>query len=294
MGAKFPGKIYPYFLLLPSLIVIGVFIYLPMVQTIQMSTYKSLFMGLRMIYVGMENYVDLFTSRSYLQSFITTFSFGGLVVALSMTVSFLMAILANQKVAGARFYRTALVWPYALSPAVAGSIWLFIFNPSVGVLNFFLDSLIGIRPDWISNGNLAFFMVVITAVWKQLGYNVVFFLAALQNVPGDIVEAAHIDGANALQRYWKVIIPLMSPTAFFLLTMNLIYAFFDTFGLIDVMTRGGPVDATNVLIYHLYRDAFEFSKTGFAAAQSIILFFLVMGIMLVQFRTAGRRVHYSN
>ena len=294
MGAKFPGKIYPYFLLLPSLAVIGFFIYLPMFQTIHMSLYKSLFMGLRTLYVGMENYTDLFASRAYLNSFLTTFTFGGLVVVLSMTVSFLMAILANQKVAGARFYRTALVWPYALSPAIAGSIWLFIFNPSVGVLNYFLDSFIGIRPDWISNANLAFFMVVITAVWKQLGYNVVFFLAALQNVPGDIVEAAHIDGANAIQRYWKVIIPLMSPTAFFLLTMNLIYAFFDTFGLIDVMTRGGPVDATNVLIYHLYRDAFEFSKTGYAAAQSIILFILVMGIMFVQFRTAGRRVHYSN
>lgn len=265
-----------------------------MVQTFNMSAHKSLFFGLRTIYVGMENYVELFTSPAYLKSMRITFFFAGLVVFFSMFISLLMAILANQKVAFARFYRTALVWPYALSPAVAGAIWLFIFNPSVGVLNYFLDSRFGIRPDWISQSNLAFAMVVTTAVWKQLGYNIVFYLAALQNVPGELVEAAAIDGANGLQRYIKVVLPLLSPTTFFLLTMNLIYAFFDTFGLIDVMTRGGPVDATNVLIYNLYRDGFEFSKTGFAAAQSVILFFLVVAIMVVQFRTAGRRVHYSN
>lgn len=294
MGAKFPGKLYPYLLLVPTLAVIGLFIYFPMVQTVQMSLQKSLFFGLRTLYVGIENYVELFSSAAYRKSLGITFVFSGLVVFLAMTVSFLMAILANQKVAGARFYRTALVWPYALSPAIAGSIWLFIFNPSVGVLNHLLGTSIGIRPDWISHSGLSFFMVVITAVWKQLGYNVVFYLAALQNVPGELVEASQIDGANPFQRYWRIVLPILSPTTFYLLTMNLIYAFFDTFGLIDVMTRGGPVDATNVLIYNLYRDGFEFSKTGFAASQSIILFFIVVGVMVLQFRTAGRRVHYAN
>lgn len=294
MGTKFPGKLYPLLLLFPTLIVIVLFIYYPMYQTINMSLYKSLFMGLRQIYVGVENYLELFSSSAYRQSLLRSFTFAGLVVALSMIVSFLMAILANQKIRFARFYRTALIWPYALSPAVAGSIFLFIFNPSVGVLNYLLQSTIGIRPDWISNSNLAFAMVVIAAVWKQLGYNIVFFLAALQNVPGDIVEAADIDGANAFQRYWRVIIPLLSPTAFFLLTMNLIYAFFDTFGLIDVMTRGGPVDATNTLIYNLYRDAFHYSRTGFAASQSIMLFVIVTVVMIVQLRLGNRTVYYQN
>lgn len=265
-----------------------------MFQTIHMSLYKSLFLGLRSIFVGLENYQELLVSPTYRKSFLLTVSFAGLVVFFSMTLSLLLAILANQKVAGARFYRTLLVWPYALSPAIAGSIWLFIFNPSVGILNYFLESTIGIRPDWISHRYLAFFMVVTTAVWKQLGYNIVFYLASLQNIPTELVEAAQIDGANSFQRYWKVIIPLMSPTTFFLLTMNLIYAFFDTFGLIDVMTRGGPVDATNILIYNLYRDGFQFSKTGFAASQSIILFFIVVIIMVLQFRVAERRVHYEN
>lgn len=294
MGTRFPGKLYPLLLLLPTFVVIALFIYYPMYQTVHMSLYKSLFMGLRQIYVGVENYLELFSSTAYLRSLTRTIVFASLVVFFSMTISFLMAILANQKVAFGRFYRTALIWPYALSPAVAGSIFLFIFNPSVGVLNYLLNSTFGIRPDWISENNLAFTMVIIAAVWKQLGYNIVFFLAALQNVPGDIVEAAHIDGANAIQRYWKVIIPLLSPTAFFLLTMNLIYAFFDTFGLIDVMTRGGPVNATNTLIYNLYRDAFQYSKTGFAASQSIMLFFVVTLIMIVQLKLGNRSVHYQN
>ncbi|NLL47516.1 MAG: sugar ABC transporter permease [Firmicutes bacterium] len=294
MGTKFPGKLYPLLLLLPTFVVIALFIYYPMYQTINMSLYKSLFMGLRQIYVGIENYIELFSSTAYRQSLVRSFTFAGCVVALSMTISFLMAILANQKVRFGRLYRTALIWPYALSPAVAGSIFLFIFNPSVGVLNYLLQTTFGIRPDWISNSTLAFTMVVIAAVWKQLGYNIVFFLAALQNVPGDIVEAADIDGANAIQRYWKVIIPLLSPTSFFLLTMNLIYAFFDTFGLVDVMTRGGPVDATNTLIYNLYRDAFQYSRTGFAAAQSIMLFGIVTIVMIVQLRLGNRTVYYQN
>ncbi|MGM0420328.1 MAG: carbohydrate ABC transporter permease [Bacillota bacterium] len=293
MSYKFKHKFLPYLLLIPSFIVIFLFIYYPMFKTFEISFHKTLFMGTRSIYVGIENFLELLQSEEYRHSFFLTFSFSFTVVAITMPLAFIMSTLANQKLFGGRIFRTALIWPYALSPAIAGTIWLFIFNPTVGIVNYVLGVTFNISPDWVSSRQLAYFMVVATAVWKQLGYNVVFFLAGLQNVPGELVESAQIDGANVFQRYWKIVIPIMSPTIFFLLTMNLIYSFFGTFGMIDVMTQGGPVDATNILIYNLYQDAFRFGKTGFAASQSIILFIIVTIVMIIQFKVAGRRVHYA-
>jgi len=293
MSYKFKHKYLPYLLLVPTFIVIFLFIYYPMIRTFEISLHKTLFMGTRRLYVGLENYGQLLQSEEYRYSFFLTFIFSFTVVAIAMPLAFVMSVLANQKILGARFFRTALIWPYALSPAIAGTILLFIFNPTVGILNYFLEISLNIRPDWISSRQLAYFMVVVTAVWKQLGYNIVFFLAGLQNVPGELVESAQIDGANVVQRYWKIVIPIMSPTIFFLATMNLIYSFFGTFGLIDVMTQGGPVDATNILVYNMYQDAFRFGQTGFAGAQSVILFAIVTIIMILQFKFAGRKVHYA-
>ncbi|HIC89586.1 MAG TPA: sugar ABC transporter permease, partial [Anaerolineae bacterium] len=257
------------------------------------SLYKTAFLGLKKIYVGLENYGELLTSSDYQHSVVVSLAFSFGVTLLGMAISLAIALLANQKVTGARIYRMALIWPYALSPAVSGAIWLFLFNPTAGVVNYFTSTLFGVKPDWVTVGPLALFMVTAAAVWNQLGYNIVFFLAGLQNLPGDILEAAEVDGANAWHKFWKVTLPLLSPIAFFLLVMNLIYSFFGTFGMVDVMTKGGPADATNILIYNLYKDAFQNYKSGFAAAQSVILLLIVTGLTLLQFRTTGRRVHYG-
>jgi sn-glycerol 3-phosphate transport system permease protein len=242
--------------------------------------------------VGLENYQRLFTSADYGHSVLVSLEFSIAVVVIGLSIALFLAMLVNQKIHGGRFYRTLLIWPYALSPAVAGIIWLFLLSPTVGLVNYGLDTLFGIKPDW-TGPNLALLMVTATAIWKNLGYNIIFYLAALQSVPGVLLEAAEIDGAGSFQKFWRITFPLLSPTTFFLFTMNMIYSFFSVFGLIDVMTRGGPIGATNILIYNLYQDGFVFFKTGLASAQSIILFVLVIILVLVQFRKGERSVHYG-
>ena len=293
MESKFPNRFFPLLVLLPTLLVCGMFLYYPVAQSFSWSLLRAAFMGLRTLYVGTQNYVRLFTSSAYLRSLWVSVLFAGGIVLLGLTLSLAVALLANRKVRGARIYRTALIWPYALSPAVAGTIWLFLFNPTAGVVNYVLERTIGISPDWVTSQNLAIFLVISAAVWKNLGYNIVFFLAGLQNVPGQVIEAARIDGAGSWRCFWRITLPLLSPTAFFLLIMNMIYAFFGVFGLIDVLTKGGPARATNILIYNLYRDAFQHNKWGLASAQSVILFIMVVGFTLLQFRTTGRKVHYG-
>ncbi len=293
MRSKFPSKWLPYALLFPTLALCGLFLYYPVVQSFRLSTYRAILMGLHRKYVGLQNYVRLFTSSDYLNSLTVTLIFAFGVVVIGLSISLAIAMLANRKVRGARVYRIALIWPYALSPAVAGSIWLFLLNPTVGVVNYFLKRFFGISPDWMSNGHLALLAVTMAAAWKNMGYNIVFFLAGLQNVPGEVLEAARVDGAGPWRTFWSVTFPMLSPTTFFLLIMNLIYAFFGAFGLISVMTEGGPAQATNILIYNLYQDAFRFHKWGTAAAQSVVLFVMVVVLTLIQFRTTGRRVHYG-
>jgi sn-glycerol 3-phosphate transport system permease protein len=269
------------------------FLYYPVAQSFSWSLLRAAFMGLRTLYVGTQNYVRLFTSSAYLRSLWVSILFAGGIVIFGLSFSLAIALLANRKVRGARIYRTAFIWPYALSPAVAGTIWLFLFNPTAGVVNYVLERTIGISPDWVTSQNLAVFLVISAAVWKNLGYNIVFFLAGLQNVPGQVIEAARIDGAGSWRCFWRITLPLLSPTAFFLLIMNMIYAFFGVFGLIDVLTKGGPARATNILIYNLYRDAFQHNKWGLASTQSVILFVMVVGFTLLQFRTTGKKVHYG-
>lgn len=291
--AVFKSKWLPYLLLAPSNIVIVVFLFYPAFKTFHLALYRSDPFGFHKVFVGLENFIGLLTSPDYGASFLTTIFFTFWVVLLGLAISLALAVLANQKVRGIRYYRTAMIWPYALSTAIAGAIWVFLFDPTAGVLNYLFATVFNIKPQWLTSGDLAMGVIIATTVWKNLGYNIVFFLAGLQNIPEELKEAASLDGANSWQIFWRITFVILSPVTFFLLVMNVIHAFFDTFGMIDVMTQGGPAGATNILIYNLYRDAFVNHKVGVASAESVILFTLVVAVTLIQFRTAGRRVHYQ-
>jgi sn-glycerol 3-phosphate transport system permease protein len=249
--------------------------------------------AIKKIFIKFGNFVDLLTSADYLHSFKISFVFSVSVVIFGLAISLGLAVLINRKIRGINFYRTALIWPYALSPAIAGALWVFLFDPSAGYLNYFFSILFDLKPKWLTTGSLALVVVTAAATWKNIGYNIVFFLAGLQNVPKDIQEAAGIDGANRFQVFWRITFPLLSPMTFFLLIMNLIYSYFGSFGLIHVMTEGGPANATNILIYDLYKEAFINHNAGLASAESIILFVLVFVLTMMQFGTSGRGVHYQ-
>lgn len=293
--AVFRRPVMAWALLLPTLAILLLFLYYPTIHTFLLSFYQVNFALIfaDKIFVGLENYKTVFTDPVYRRVLLNTLLLSGSVVVLSLVAGLALAVLANQRVRGARVYRLLLIWPYALSPAVAGVIFLFLFNPQAGVVNYALGEVFGVQPDWLTDPRLAFLVVVLAAVWKNVGYNVVFYLAALQNLPGEVLEAALVDGATPWQRFFRITLPLLSPMTFFLLVMNSIYAFFDTFAIIDLVTRGGPNGATNTLIYSIYRDGFEFFKTGMAAAQSVVLFLSVALLTMVQFRFGERRVHYG-
>jgi sn-glycerol 3-phosphate transport system permease protein len=291
--AAYKSRWLPWLLLLPSFVILLVFLYYPTFETFVLSLYRVAFLGLSKTFVGLENYKELFTNPDYLQIFKNTVVFAFFVVVFSMAVGLALSVLANQKVSGWRIYRLLLIWPYALSPAVAGVIFLFMFNPQSGIVNYLLTISLGIAPDWLTNPKLAMALLVFVAVWKNVGYNVVFYIAGLQNLPGEVLEAALIDGATPWQRFWRVTFPLLSPMTFFLLIINTIYAFFEAFPFVDLLTKGGPSNATNILIFNIYRDGFEYYKTGMAAAQSVILFIAVVFLTILQFRVGEGRVHYG-
>ncbi|MBW7915237.1 MAG: sugar ABC transporter permease [Trueperaceae bacterium] len=301
----FRSRSLPWLLLLPTLIILLVFLYFPVIQSFVLSLYRSnLFLGTQK-YIGLENFGNIFTgvlAPGFRQVLLQTLLFSGVVVIAGLAVSLTLATLANQPVKGARVYRLLLIWPFALSPAVAGTIFLFMFNPEVGVVNQLLNATFGIKPRWLDTPLLAFAVVSMAAIWKNLGYNIVFYLAALQNVPAELGEAAQIDGATPLQRFFAITFPLLSPMTFFLFFTNLVYAFFDTFGLIDILTAGGPVGSppfdqagvTTTFIYKVYQDGFGgAANLGFAAAESVVLLLLVGFITILQFRFGGRRVYYG-
>jgi len=291
--SAFKNKILPYFLLAPSFIIIGYFLFYPTYETFRLSLYRLGPFAIKKIFIKLDNFVDLLTSADYLHSFKISFVFSVSVVIFGLAISLGLAVLINRKIRGINFYRTALIWPYALSPAIAGALWVFLFDPSAGYLNYFFSILFDLKPKWLTTGSLALIVVTAAATWKNIGYNIVFFLAGLQNVPKDIQEAAGIDGANRFQVFWRITFPLLSPMTFFLLIMNLIYSYFGSFGLIHVMTEGGPANATNILIYDLYKEAFINHNAGLASAESIILFVLVFVLTMMQFGTSGRGVHYQ-
>ena len=292
---RFPGhKFLPYILIAPSIAVIFIFLIGPFAQSIYESFFVSTTFGTNTIYVGLRNYIRLFSSPDYLNSVTATFKFAAFVIIIGLSISLAIAQLLNQKIRGVGFYQVALIWTYAISPTIAGVIWASMFAPATGLIPYIVSKLSGgYTLNWMTNGQLALFIVAAAATWKMLGYNIIFFLAGLQNVPNEFLEAAHIDGASPWKAFWRITFPMLSPTTSFLLFVNMLYAFFQVFGLIDIMTRGGPGNATEILVYKLYRDGFIHLNTGSASAQSFIIFFVISVVAIIQLRIVTRKAIYS-
>jgi sn-glycerol 3-phosphate transport system permease protein len=281
----------PYALVAPQIAVTIVFFFWPAVQAAWYSFQLQDAFGERTQFVGLANFAALFSDANYLYSFKVTAVFSVLVAASGIAISLVLATMADRVVRGALAYRLLLIWPYAVASAVAGVLWLFLFAPSIGIVTFALRS-IGIPWDWVLQGDQAMLLVVIAAAWKQISYNFLFFLAGLQSIPRSLIEAAAIDGAGPGRRFWTIVFPLLSPTAFFLLVVNIVYAFFDTFGVIDATTQGGPAGATQILVYKVYYDGVKAADLGGSSAQSVILMAIVIALTVVQFRYIERRVQY--
>lgn len=290
--SKFRGKVLPFVLFLPSVVISVLFLYYPAFQSFMLSFYKTAFFGRKRLYVGWGNFIEIFTSSEYLNSVWVSTIFSVGVVILELVICLAVALMINRITRFKKIYITLLLLPYALSPALAGVVFRFLFDPVVGTINYFLDLSFGIKPNWLGQGYLTLIVVIITATWKRFGYTLIFLLAALQNIPGEVLEAAEIDGAGFFRMLRKITLPLLSPVLLFLIIMNSIYSFFGTFAMIDIMTRGGPMNMTNILIYNLYRTAFIYTKSGLAAAQSVVLFALVAGLIFFQFRASRKRVFY--
>lgn len=281
----------PYALVAPQIAVTLVFFFWPAVQAVWYSFQLQDAFGLRTEFVGLANFASLLRDENYLDSFEITALFSALVAASGIAISLLLAAMADRVVRGALAYKTLLIWPYAVAPAVAGVLWLFLFAPSIGIATYWLKK-IGIHWNWLLQGNQALLLVVIAATWKQVSYNFLFFLAGLQSIPRSLVEAAAIDGAGPVRRFWTIVFPLLSPTTFFLLVVNIVYAFFDTFGVIDATTQGGPAGATQILVYKVYYDGVKAADLGGSSAQSVILMAIVISLTVVQFRYVERKVQY--
>ncbi len=292
---RFPGHpLLPYLLILPSVAVIVVFLIVPFAQSVWGSFFVTSPFGTKTIYVGLRNYLELFQSSDYMKSVVVTLYFSAFVVVVGLGASLAIALLLNQKIQGVGFYQIALIWTYALSPAVAGTIWALLFAPATGLVPYLVGRIIpGYTLNWMTNGTLALLVVSAAATWKMLGYNIVFFLAGLQNIPEELLDAARVDGAGPWLTFRHITFPLLSPTTTFLLFMNMLYAFFQVFGLIDIMTQGGPGDATNLLVYNLYRDAFIHLQSGRADAQSVIIFVVIAVAATLQLRAATKKAAYA-
>ena len=271
--------------------VIGVFFFWPAVQAVLQSFQQQDAFGTSTSWVGFENFINLFQDRSYLESFKTTAIFSISVAVLGIALSLLLAVFADRVIKGALAYKTLLIWPYAVAPAVAGVLWLFMFAPSIGVVSYALKKS-GIEWNALLNGNQAMLLIVMAAVWKQISYNFLFFLAGLSAIPKSLIEAAAIDGARPWRRFWTIVFPLLSPTTFFLLVINIVYAFFDTFGIVDAATEGGPGKDTAILVYKVYYDGFKALDLGGSAAQSVVLMLIVVGLTVAQFKFVENKVNY--
>jgi len=288
---RFRSSWLPWLLLAPQLAVIGVFFFWPASQAVLQSVQQQDAFGLSTEWVGLANFQRLFADPLYVESFTTTALFSALVAVAGISISLLLAQFADRVVRGAMFYKTLLIWPYAVAPAVAGVLWTFMFSPGVGVVAWGLREL---GWDWnhLLNGRQAMALIVMAAVWKQISYNFLFFLAGLQSIPKSLIEAAAIDGAGPWRRFWTIQFPLLSPTTFFLLVINVVYAFFDTFAIVDAATQGGPGKDTAILVYKVYYDGFKALDSGGSAAQSVVLMVIVIALTVVQFRYVERRVNY--
>ena len=281
----------PWVLIAPQVFIIGAFFFWPAAQALLQSMQQSDAFGTSIEWVGLENFRNLWNDPTYLASFYTTAIFSISVAVIGISLSLLLAVYADRVVKGGLFYKTLLIWPYAVAPAVAGVLWLFMFSPGVGVVAYGLRAM-GIEWNHLLNSTHAMTLVVMAAVWKQISYNFLFFLAGLQSIPRSLIEAAAIDGAGPWRRFWTIVFPLLSPTPFFLLVINVVYAFFDTFAIIDSATQGGPGKDTAILVYKVYYDGFKAMDLGGSAAQSVVLMVIVIALTVVQFRFVEKKVTY--
>ena len=287
----FRSRWLPWTLLAPQGLVIAVFFFWPAGQAVVQSFQQSDAFGTSVEWVGLENFRNLFNDPTYLASFWTTALFSVLVAGIGLVLALVLALFADRVIKGSGIYRTLLIWPYAVAPAVAGVLWMFMFAPSVGILSYLLEQA-GIEWNFLLNGTHAMTLIVSAAVWKQLSYNFLFFLAGLQAIPKSLIEAAAIDGAQPWRRFWTIQFPLLSPVTFFLLVINVVYAFFDTFAIVDASTQGGPGKDTAILVYKVYYDGFKAMDLGGSAAQSVVLMAIVVGLTVIQFRFVEKRVTY--
>jgi len=290
-STTFNGRLLPYLLLAPQLAITFVFFYWPASQAVWQSFLREDAFGLSSEFVGFENYTTLFAQPEYYKAMMTTVVFSTLVATFSLSIALLFATQADKSLKAAPAYKTLLIWPYAVAPAIAGVLWIFMFHPSLGTLSKPLR-VMGFAWNPMLNANDAMALVVMAAVWKQISYNFLFFLAGLQSIPKSVIEASAIDGAGPMRRFWTIVFPLLSPTTFFLLVVNVVYVFFDTFGIIDAVTGGGPAGATTTLVYKVYADGRLGGDLGGSAAQSVILMIIVIGLTAIQFRYVERKVQY--
>ncbi|MDB6175948.1 sn-glycerol-3-phosphate ABC transporter permease UgpA [Paracoccus sp. Z330] len=287
----FNNQLLPWLLLAPQLAITFIFFLWPAGQAIKQSFLREDAFGINSSFVGLANFRALLDSPEYMNSLQVTAVFAVLVTALSMGLSLLLAVAVDRMIRSTRLYTTLLVWPYAVAPAVAGILWWFIFNPTIGVMPYVLN-VIGYDWNHISSKTDAMILVVVASAWKQISYNFLFFVAGLQAVPASLREAAAIDGAGPVRRFFDITFPLLSPTTFFLLVVNIVYAMFDTFGVIDATTEGGPAQATNIMVYKVYFDGFVGQNIGSSAAQSVVLMLLVVTLTVIQFRWVEKKVEY--
>ncbi len=283
----------PFLLILPTFIIIALFIYYPAFEAFYLSFFKVATFGNRKMFVGLENYLNLFSDKAYLKAFNFTIIYSVVTVVATTFGGYVIALLLNQRVPGVRIFRTLIFSPYAVSTAVAGALWSFILNPVVGHLNYILMSAFGIQAQWLTTIPYAAYSVIMASIWKMLPFSIIFYLAALQNVPDEMIEAADIDGANVMTKVWKIIFPMVSPITYYLIIMNIIQATFQSFAIIDVMTKGGPADYTTNLIYKVYMDGFRFRITGSASAQSVLLFLFMIVVTFIYFKFGRKQVFYQ-
>ncbi|MEJ8570550.1 sn-glycerol-3-phosphate ABC transporter permease UgpA [Microbaculum marinum] len=288
---SFAGVWLPAALLAPQLAITGVFFLWPASQAIYQSVLRQDAFGLSVKFVGLDNFVRLFEDPNYLAVVRVTVVFSAATAILSMGLALLLAVAADRVLRGSTVYKTLVIWPYAVAPVLAGVLWWLMFNPSIGIIAYLLRGL-GVSWNHVLDGEQAMILIIVAAAWKQVSYNFVFFLAGLQSIPRSLLEAGAIDGAGPVKRFFTITLPLLSPTTFFLVVVNLVYAFFDTFGIVHATTNGGPGQATTILVYKVFRDGFIGLNLGSSAAQSVILMIVVIALTVIQFRFIERRVHY--
>jgi sn-glycerol 3-phosphate transport system permease protein len=281
----------PWALIAPQMAIVLIFFFWPAGQALYQSFQTEDAFGTSTEFVGLQNFERLWKDSTYLASFWTTAIFSVLVAASGLTIALLLAVMADRVIRGAAFYKTLLIIPYAVAPAVAGVLWLFMFAPSAGIVSYALNR-VGIEWNHLLNANDAMALIVMAAVWKQVSYNFLFFLAGLQSIPKSLIEAAAIDGARPWRRFWTIVFPLLSPVTFFLLVINIVYSFFETFAIVDTATQGGPGKETAILVYKVYYDGFKALDLGGSAAQSVVLMVIVVSLTVIQFRYVEKKVQY--